>query len=154
MPAPVEAVLKVARSDGDAMQIGLDVTLKDITHAHADAEVAVPARTFDPAAWAALGPEDVHGVQVVVDDVVLDAERSRRLGLVQPWFGRAGARLEVSAGVAAVHATIDARGVRGGPLALPFDARFETTVDAEGTRWTLTGTQGGRKVLDSSGHAP
>jgi hypothetical protein len=151
---PVDADLGITQTGHGLVTATLAVTLREVTTVHAVAMLAVPAKPFDTAAWAALDADEMRGITVKVEDFVLDARKSRRLGLTQSWYGRATAMLQVDPGFTAVSAAIDANGLRGGPLARPADLHLEARLDGERLTVSGSGTIDGRPVIGLDGHAP
>jgi hypothetical protein len=147
LPAPLDADLTLGQPEAELVAAELVATLRALGTARAEATVAVPARPFDLAAWARLDADDVRGATLRVDDFVLDAERSRRLGLAEPWQGRVDLGVEVAAGLAEVTATVDARGLRGGPLARPVAVQLRAVADDAAVTGTVTAAVRGRTLL-------
>lgn len=154
MDAPIDAELTIDQVGGDLVAAQLVATVREVGTARAEATVGVPARPFDLAAWARVDADSVRGATLRVDDLVLDAKRSKRLGLVEPWFGRADLLVEVAPGLREVIARLDLTGVRGGPLARPVDVQIRASGDATGASVTLTGSIGGTQVLTGEAKLP
>ncbi len=145
LPAPLDVDVTLAPAGGDELDARLDLSLRALGAAHAAARVALPARPFDAAGWRGLDAAALREATARVDELVLDAALSRRLGLTTPWQGRVSLDLVAAAGLTDVTLRADARGLRGGPLAAPIDLHLDARVDATGI--TATGTldaRGGR----------
>ncbi len=152
--APVDAQLIIGQSGHGLLTTTLNVTLRDVTTAHVVAELEIPARPFDVAAWKAVDADEVRGVSVRIDDLVLDGRRSRLLGLKDTWHGRVAFLAQIDRGLHLVTASLDVTGLRGGMLARPADLHVEARLDAERLSVSGSGTIDGRPVFGLDGHTP
>lgn len=137
LPAPVDARFQLDQVEDEVVTASLVATLRDVATARAEATVAVPRRPFDVEAWARLDEDAIRGASLRVDDLVLDAEASRRLGLAEPLYGRAALLVEIAAGLEGVDATAVVRALRGGPIAAPIDLRLRAVTEDDGVTATL-----------------
>jgi hypothetical protein len=151
---PVDAELIVHRTGHGLLTATLNVNLREVTTAHAVAELEIPARPFDVAEWMRFDADEVRGITFKVDELVLDGRRSRLLGLKDTWHGRVSFLGQVDPGLGAVTANLDVTGLRGGPLARPADLHVEARLDGEQLRLNGSGTIDGRPVIGLDGHAP
>ncbi len=152
--APIDADLALGRVEAGVATVSLVATLRGVTGGRADATLRVPTHPFDLGAWARLDADAVRGATVRVDELVLNAETSRLLGLLQPWQGRASLVIEVAPGLRSATAEVEVRGLRGGPLARPADLRVEVDLDREGVALSVRGAIEGRWVLAADARVP
>jgi translocation and assembly module TamB len=152
--AATDADLTLERVALGVVRAKLGATARRLGTARAETTVALPTRPFDPAAWAAVDLGALGKTTIEVDEVALDAERSRLLGLREPWAGRVALEIEIAPAVRAAVASVTARGLRGGPLARPTDAG--ATLRYDGRRLTATANAAfeRRPVLTASGSIP
>lgn len=126
----VDLDLGVAPGD-DPATIAVDgrAALAGVGAATLRAELALPTRLFDPAAWRALGPGALRAGTLELRDLPFDPTLLARLGVDAPYRGRASLVATVGPGGTAARLALDAIGVRGGPLAAPIDVHLEATPD-------------------------
>jgi len=152
--APLDVDLTIDQIEKTAVAIRLTAVLRDIATAKAQALVAIPARPFDPGAWARLGTDDLRGASIRVDDLVLDAERSRKLGLGEAWYGKGKLEATIAPGLRDAQLTIDVTDVRGGVIVQPVAAHLDGDIDQDGAHAILTGSAGGRELITGEVRVP
>lgn len=150
-PGPIDAELTLARSQPGVLDLVLDAAVKDVGAARVTAGVDIPTRPFDLDAWRAIDADSVRGVEAKIDDVVLDGELARRMGLDAPWQGHASLAVSVARGLRSAEVTADLLGVRGGPLLRRVDVHVEAKADAHGLVAQVQAGLGGAWLLDARG---
>jgi hypothetical protein len=159
MPAPVDVDATFERSAEATLAMAITATMRDLATANVDATVRIPTRPFDVRAWRALDATAMRGAMIRIDDLRLDADRSRRLGLADPWHARGEVTITVAPAMARASASVDLVGVTGGPLAAAVDVHVHAAADADANRvqaWAArAGTRRGTGwTLDARGRVP
>jgi len=151
VPGPIEVLLALDRSTAGVLDATLDVEVSDLAAAHVTARVSIPERPFDLAAWARLDATAVRGLDARIDDLVLDADLARRLGLDASWQGHGSLAVSVDPGLSGASVTADFLGVRGGPLLRRVDLHVEARAERDRIVGSAQAGADGSWLLDASG---
>jgi len=133
----VSAVLDLAQPSANEVQPTLTVTAEGIGQIQAQALLEVPARQFDPAAWAQLGRAALKGATVHAENIQVDPAMLDRLGIVSEVRAKVNLAVELGAAAQTLEAKLDVTGLRGAPIALPLDVHLAASVDDQDTQVTL-----------------
>jgi hypothetical protein len=115
----------------------LDVTVDgsvgnagDVT---AVARLQLPDRPFDVDIYKRLGKDLVHSASVKTSDIEINPDVLAQLGILAPYSGIVAAKVDVGAGGSSIAASVDVKGLTGGPLRAPLDLHAGARVDATET---------------------
>jgi translocation and assembly module TamB len=152
----VEGSLVLTASGPDQLHPTVRVIAAEVGTAVATAQLRVPERVFDPAAWRRLGRDAIVGAAVRTDEIVVDPAMLARLGMTSTMRGRAKLDIEVAEGMRAIKVAARARELRGTPLAKPVDLQINATIDDQAARAMIAMTSEGAKttLLNVEGHVP
>ena len=150
----VDAELRLSQAGAGALASTLVGTLGEVGRMAATAELELPARLFDPAAWRARGRQIIRGGSLRIEDVALEPALLARLGLVTPLRGRVTASAKLAAGLRGAELAVAAREVRGGVLAEPVAADLDVAIDGHATTSALVIKARGVTLLELHGRAP
>lgn len=118
----------------------------------ATAEVRLPPRPFDPAAWTLI-PERLPHAALEIPSFVVDSKMAASLGLGD-WRGRAGAKLELERGLNQLRGKISLEQVRGGPLQRPVTVVADIAVEDGQTKLVAVAAIDGTPALKLEAAVP
>ena len=139
-PGGVSAVLDVSQPSPSELVSALTANVEGVGQLVAQAQLAVPDRLLDPAAWSALGRGALHGASARVDNVTVDPAMLDRLGLSSELRGRLTVAVEVGEAARTAHAAIDIAALRGDPIVMPIDVHLAAAIEDRATTASLTVT--------------
>jgi hypothetical protein len=131
----VEGVVSFSPLDQDLFA-SWNAKVSELGEASVGIQIGFPDHVFDPLAWKQLGRGVVHSLTASLDDIVIDPVKLAKLGIDAPLRGHASVHLAVGSAAAMATLTVAAKGVQGGPLALPIDATVTAKTDSRGTTAT------------------
>jgi hypothetical protein len=150
----VVASLSLAPTAGHDIAASFAATLQDLPHVSGVAQLGLPQRIFDPAAWQALGAAALRGANARLDDFAFDHDTLGRLGVVAPYRGHATLSLDVGAGATSASAQLRLRGFEGGALAKPVDFAAKVDVDTRGVDFAVSAQAHGKPLVAFTGRSP
>ncbi|HEY0987976.1 MAG TPA: translocation/assembly module TamB domain-containing protein, partial [Kofleriaceae bacterium] len=151
---PITAVLDLSQTGPSELTPALTVSAEGIGGLSAKAQLDVPERLFDPAAWRRLGRGALRGATLRAENITIDPAMLDRFGIVSQMRGRVTAVVEVGAAARGLQGTIDVAELRGDPIVQPIDIHLEARSDDRAITSSLTvGTRGAR-LLDLQGRLP
>ncbi|HEY4243510.1 MAG TPA: translocation/assembly module TamB domain-containing protein [Kofleriaceae bacterium] len=125
----------------------LTVTLADIGKATATANLALPDRLFDGAAWGKLGAHALRSAKLETDAIAIDPAMLARFGLTSGFRGKAKLTLTATEALGSIELDTQLAQVRGTPIATPVDARFRAALDGRALTVQLGMTATGGKPI-------
>ena len=128
LDAPLDGSITLA-TRGAFLETSIDLDGDRFGQIFGTAQVRLPRRVFDSAAWSRLDQRALGGAEVQLVEMTLDEELARRLQLPQSYQGVVDARVDIAAGASRAHVTVEAHDLLGGPLALPVAAGFTGNLD-------------------------
>lgn len=152
--APIDAEMIIDRVELGVVHARLGATVGDIVSARAETTVRLPTRPFDVAAWNRIDADAMRGATITIDKVLLDAERSRRLGLGVAYHGRASGKIELAPGLASGTVTVNATGLRGDPLVRPVDLGLTGSYDGRLAQLEVRGALEKKPILRLNARVP
>ena len=153
LPAPLDVDVTLDLTDPVTAAATAKATLREIGTASLTTQLGLPARPFDPAAWAALDRRAVRAVEVTIDEIAVDDAMALRLG-IPGVRGRVAGKLLAEPGLGAVAAHVDARDVIAGPLAAPAALTIDVGAGRGGTVATATVGLAGATALALEARSP
>jgi autotransporter translocation and assembly factor TamB len=150
----VTAVLDLAAPSPTELTPRVTVTAEGTGTLTAQAELAMPDRPFDPAAWRQLGRGALHGASVRAEGINVDPGLLDRFGVVSELRGRAGIALDIGPAARSLQAVIDVAELRGGPIAQPIDVHATTELDDRATTAGLTVASRGAPLIQLTSRLP
>lgn len=151
---PVTAVLDLSQRSPREISPRLSVAAGGAGNATAQADLTMPERPFDPAAWKRLGRGALHGATVRSDNISIDPALLDRLGIVSQLHGKAGISVDISEAARTAQAVIEIGELRGGALSQPIDAKLTASLDERATTTALTVASKGKPLLQMTGRLP
>jgi translocation and assembly module TamB len=150
----VSAVLDLSQPSLTELVPTLNVTAEGIGRVQAQAQLTVPEKMFDPAAWKALGRGALKGATVKADDITIDPATLDRLGIVSELRAKLNVAVELGEAARTFDATVDVAGLRGAPISQPLDIHFDTRVGDADTTVKLDVKTKGAVLLALDGKVP
>ena len=146
---PVRVVLELSQAAPSELTPVLTATAGGTARVSARAQLVVPDRVFDPAAWAQLGAAVLGGASIRVERFTLDPAMLERLGVRADVRGAVSAAVDVGTAGRTMQATIDVAGLRGAPVIEPLDVHLAAAIDDRATTATLSIKTAGATLLDA-----
>jgi TamB, inner membrane protein subunit of TAM complex len=150
----VTAALELGQNTRAELTPRLTATAAGTGTLTAQAELAMPDRPFDPAAWRQLGRAALHGASARVEGVVIDPALLDRLGVASALRGRAAAAIDLGPAARTAQATVDVGALRGGPLDQPIDVHVTASLDDRATTAAVSVGSGGASLVELEGRLP
>ena len=150
----VSATLELSQRSPREITPRLTATAAGAGNATAQAELEMPERPFDPAAWRRLGREALHSASVRSEGITIDPGLLDRLGITSELRGRAGFSIDIGDAARTAQATIDVSQLRGGPIAQPVDVHLTAGLDERTTTASLTVAAKGAPLIQVTGQLP
>ena len=150
----VTAVLDVAQRTPTELTPTLSVTAEGLGRIEAQAQLAVPDRMFDPAAWRRLGRAVLQGASVKADHLTIDPAMLDRLGVVSELRAQLSLAVDVGPAARTLDATVDVAGLRGAPIAQLLDLHFAAKLDDHEATAALDIKAQGAPLLALAGKLP
>jgi autotransporter translocation and assembly factor TamB len=147
-------VLELSQTAPTELRPRLTVTANEIGNVTAQADLAVPERWLDPAAWRRLGRGALHSASLRAEDITIDPAMLDRLGIVTALRGRIGFAVDVGQAARTVDASVDVRELRGGPINQPVDLRFTAQAGDRATTASFTAASKGGRLLELTSRIP
>jgi hypothetical protein len=151
---PVTAVLDLSQTAPNELAPTLRVSLEGVGQVAAQAQLEMPERMFDPAAWTRLGRRALHGASVRAENIAIDPAMLDRLGMTGELRGRVSVALDVGEAASTVRATVDVAQLRGREIVQPIDVHLEATSGDRETTMLLSVATGGARLLALEGSLP
>ena len=150
----VTAALDLAQNARDELTPRLTVTAEGLGNATAQAELAMPDRPFDPAAWRRLGRDALRGASARIEGIAIDPALLDRLGVASELRGRAGAAIDLGPAARTAQLVVDVGELRGGPLDQPIDVHVTAALDERETTASIGVGQHGASLVELDGRLP
>ncbi|HEX3477093.1 MAG TPA: translocation/assembly module TamB domain-containing protein [Kofleriaceae bacterium] len=150
----ITAALELSQNSRAELTPRLTVTAERTGTLTAQAELAMPDRPFDPAAWRRLGRDALRGASARVEGVAIDPTLLDRLGVTTQLRGRATAAIDLGPAVRTAQATVDLGALRGGPLDQPIDVHVTASLDDRATTATVSVGSHGASLIAVEGRLP
>jgi autotransporter translocation and assembly factor TamB len=150
----VTAALELSQNDRAELTPRLTVSAEGIGNGTAQAELVVPDRPFDPAAWRRLGREALRGASARVEGIAIDPVLLDRLGVASELRGRAGAAIDLGPAVRTAQVVLDVGELRGGPLDQPIDVHATASLDERATTAAIGVGSRGASLVELEGRLP
>jgi uncharacterized protein involved in outer membrane biogenesis len=150
----VTAALELSQRSPREITPRLTVTGSGVGNATAQAELEMPEKPFDPAAWRRLGRGALHGASLRSEGITIDPGLLDRLGITSELRGRAGFSIDVGDAARTAQAVIDVGELRGGPIAQPVDIHLTAGLDERTTTTALTVASKGAPLIQVTGRLP
>ena len=148
------AVFELSQTSPTELRPRLTITATDIGNLTAQADLVVPERWVDAAAWRRLGRGALRSANLRAEDITIDPAMLDRLGIVTELRGRVGAAINIGPAARTVDASIDVVQLRGGPLNQPVDLRLAAQVGERATTASFTAASKGGRLLELTGQIP
>ncbi|HEX2690537.1 MAG TPA: translocation/assembly module TamB domain-containing protein, partial [Kofleriaceae bacterium] len=125
----VDADLALTETAAGELTPTLKIQAADIGDLVAQAQVQLPDRPLDPAAWRRLGLAAVRGASLETGAIAIDPAMLARFGVARSLRGRLriGAQVAQALTSVAIKASMD--DLRGSPIAQPVDVKLDAAID-------------------------
>ncbi|HEX3758016.1 MAG TPA: translocation/assembly module TamB domain-containing protein [Kofleriaceae bacterium] len=150
----VTAVLDLGQTPAGALTSRLTVTADGTGSATAQAELALPDRPLDAAAWRRLGLGALHGASLRAEGIAIEPALLDRFGVTSELRGRLGIAIDLGPAVRTAQAVVDLGELRGGPIDQPIDAHVSAELDERETTAAITVGAGGASLIEIEGRLP
>jgi hypothetical protein len=150
----VNVVVDLSQTGPTELTPSVTATIAGIGSITAQAQVTMPDKLFDPAAWAALGPRMLHGARVRAENVNIDPAMLDRFGMVSDLRGKLSLSVDVGEGASTMQAAVDVVGLRGKPFLQPIDLRLAAVTGDRETTTTLSVASNKVTLLDLQARLP
>lgn len=150
----VTAVLDLGQTPAGALTTRLSVTAEGTGNATAQAELALPDRPLDVAAWRALGLDALHGASLRAEGIAIDPALLDRFGVTSALRGRLRVAIDLGPAVRTAQAVVDLGELRGGPIDQPIDAHISAELDQRETTASITVGAHGAALVELDGRIP
>src|SRR5262249_5662598 len=151
---PINAVLELAQTAPTDLRPRLVVTAADIGNLTAQADLEVPERWLDPAAWKRLGRGALRSANLRAEDIAIDPAMLDRLRIKTELRGRIGVAVDIGAAARTAQAVVEVAQLRGGPINQPVDLRTVTGTDEHGVTASFAAASRGSRLLELTGRLP
>jgi hypothetical protein len=131
-----------------------DATASELGSAHAVAQLALPRRWLDPAAWRRLGLGALRGATLDARDLAFDPTKLARFGISAQVHGKLSVSANVLPAARGARVAVDVRGLRGGPITRALDIRLDGDADASSTHAHLAIATRTAKLVEIDGRSP
>jgi translocation and assembly module TamB len=149
----VTATFDLSQTSPTELAPALTVRIEGVGQLSAEAQLAVPPRMFDPAAWRALGRGALHGASVHARGIAIDPAMFDRFGIPSELRGQLSVAVDVGEAGRTLQATVDVAGLRGDPIATPIDVHLAAAIDDHATTSSLT-VRTARTIVDQATGKP
>jgi hypothetical protein len=150
----VRVDLDVSQATPAELTPALTATVLGLGTVSAQAQLGLPDRLFDPAAWATLGRAALRGASVRAEDLTADPALLDRLGLRNDVRGRVSVAIDVGSAGRTVTAAIDIAGLRGAPIVQPLAVHLAAASDDRATTSSLSIKAEDAVLLEARGRIP
>jgi hypothetical protein len=150
----VTAALELSQNARAELTPRLSVTAEHTGNLTAQAELAMPDRPFDPAAWQRLGRDALRSASARVEGIAIDPALLDRLGVASELRGRAGVAIDLGPAARTAQAVVDVGELRGGPLDQPIDVHVTASLDDRATTATISVGSRGASLVELEGRLP
>jgi uncharacterized protein involved in outer membrane biogenesis len=153
----VSAVFDLAQTTPTRFTPALVVTAEGIGKISAQAQLELPDRLLDPAAWDLLGRTVLRGASLRTENVAIDPALLARLGVTRKLHGGVGIAVDLGEAGRTMRAAIDITGLRGAPIVQPIDVHLAAETDGRETTTSLSikaGKAGDATLLAAQGRLP
>jgi translocation-and-assembly-module (TAM) inner membrane subunit TamB-like protein len=150
----VRVDLDVSQATASELTPALTATAEGIGTVSAQAQLAIPDRLFDPAAWTALGRAALRGAHVRAEDLTVDPALLDRLGVRSDVRARVSATAEVGPAGRTVTASIDIAGLRGAPIVQPLAVHLAAASDDRATTSSVSIRAEDAVLFEAQGRLP
>lgn len=150
----VTAALDLSQRTPSEITPRLTLTADGAGNATAQAELEMPDRPFDPAAWRRLGRGALHSASLRSEGITIDPALLDRLGVNSLLRGRAALSIDIGDAARTAEAAVEVAQLRGGPIAEPIDVRVTATLDERNTTAALTVAAKGAPLVQLTGRLP
>lgn len=137
-PGGVDVVLDVSQPSPTELAAALTANVEGVGGLSAQAQLAVPERLFDLAAWSALGRGALRSATVRAENITVDPAMLDRFGIASELRGQVSVAVDVGEAGRTVQAALDVSALRGDPFVEPIDVHLTAVVDDRSTSSTLT----------------
>lgn len=150
-PAPIDVAALLTLDGAGTGSFKASAQTAGVT-ALATAQVRLPPRPFDPAAWTMM-PERVPHAALEIPSFVITSQMATALGLGD-WRGRVGARIELERGLEQLRGKLSFEQMRGGPLQRPVTVVAELAVEGGQTKLAAVAAIDGQPALKLEAGVP
>jgi hypothetical protein len=150
----VTAVLDLSQNAAAELTPRLTVNAQGTGSLAAQAELAMPDRPFDPAAWRRLGLGALRGATLRAEGIAIDPALLGRFGVTTELRGRAGVAIDLGAAARTAQAVVDVGELRGGPISQPIDVHVTATLDDRATTAAVSVGSHGASLVEVEGQLP
>ncbi len=150
----VGATIAFAHGDPAEIATTLTVTAAGLGAASLAAHAAVPAHLLSPVEWAALDRNALRGAVATFADQPFDPALFARLGVHEPYRGRAELTITANAGAAVTKLAADIDDVTGAGIEKPLGIHAGATLDSSGLAAQLTGFASGLPLFAAQASSP
>lgn len=150
-PAPIDVAALLTLDGAGAGSFKASAQTAGVT-ALATAEVRLPPRPFDPAAWTML-PERLPHAALEIPSFVITSQMATTLGL-DDWRGRVGAKLELERGLEQLRGKLAFEQMRGGPLQQPVTVVADLAVEGGQTKLAAVAAVDGKPAIKLEAGVP
>ena len=140
--------------DGDELTPRLTVTAEGTGSLTAQAELGIPDRPFDPAAWRRLGRGALHGASLRAEGITIDPALLDRFGITTELRGRLGVAIDLGEAGRTLQAVVDVGQLRGGPIAQPLDVHATAGLGERATTAAVTVASRGAPLVELQAKLP
>ncbi|HEU4728785.1 MAG TPA: translocation/assembly module TamB domain-containing protein, partial [Kofleriaceae bacterium] len=130
-------VLDLSQPSPTELAPALTASVEGVGRLSATAQLAVPGRMLDPAAWKALGRGALRGASVRAENITIDPAMLDRFGVTSELRGRLSVVVDVGEAARALQATVDLDELRGDPIVTPIEVHIGATSDDRATSASL-----------------
>ncbi len=150
----IDGELQLSQTSRGQLAPALAVRVAGLGSVSARAEIAPPARPFDPDAWRRLGLGAIASAKLHTSEVAFDPGTLDRLGIATDLRGRVSLSLELEDGTRVARLAGHVRELRGGPIAQPVAVELRAVAGGEATTFRLAAAGAAARLLEVHGRIP
>lgn len=150
----VSAVFDLAQPTPTRFTSVLVATAEGIGKISAQAQLEIPDRPLDPAAWENLGRTVLRGASLRTENVAIDPALLERFGVTRKLHGGVAIAVDLGEAGRTMRAAIDLTGLRGAPIVQPIDVHLAAQADGRETTSSLSIKAGDAALLAAQGRLP
>lgn len=150
----IDADVKLKQSGMDELTTSAQARIGSLGKIDLTAQLATPAKLFDPAAWKKLGPAALRGATLRSDEIPFDPGTLERFGIVSQFRGVASVQADIKPALAGASLALDLHDFRGGKIVAPIATHLDAVLDDKGVTAIGTVRSSGVTLLSLSSKIP
>jgi hypothetical protein len=150
---PVSAVLDLSQTSPSELAPTLRISAEGVGQGSVQAQLEMPDRLFDPAAWTRLGRGALRGASVRAENIVVDPAMLDRFGVTSELRGRVSVAVDLGEAASTLQVKLDVAQLRGAGIVQPIDVHVEATSDRT-TTTSLSVKANGAPLIALEGKLP